>query len=127
MKIHNSTIKAIFTNLIFVIGIILTIVGFISGSNTIAKLIIFDKYPLNGYEESRCDNDMYAARPMVKDGNQEEISEDDLQKQKELCLENLERDRKVRLVDSVSNSISFFVAGIILSFSFRRFIFDKQK
>ena len=39
----NNLIKAIFTNLLYVIGIILIIFGFVRGTITGTYLVIFDK------------------------------------------------------------------------------------
>lgn len=76
MSVKGETIKAIFTNLLFLIGVILMIVGFIRGTSTTVKFLVFDKYPLNSYEETRCDYPQYS-KPINPDGTMSEISEEE--------------------------------------------------
>ena len=122
MKIR--TIKAIFTNLLFVIGVVLTIVGFTRGALTAANLVVFDKYPLNSYEERQC-GDGFAripAKPMelFEAESLATITEE----QKEDCEESLEHSRKIKMINDVVGSLSMLVCGPTLVFGFKKFIFD---
>lgn len=115
-------IKAIFTNLLFVIGVILLIYGFVQGSLTAVRLLTFDKYPLQSYEESRCDYEYNAIKmPSGVDG--EIASPEDATKQRQRCEEQLTYARKVKQTEHIVVSITTFVAGAVLVFSFKRFIF----
>lgn len=115
----SSVVKTIFVNLLFLIGVILIVIGFIGGTSTVVKLAVFDKYPLESYEETRCE---IAARPVMP----EEAMPKDMQTS-EKCLERLEDDRKLKLVEDVTNAVSFSVAGIFLAMMFKGFIFEKKK
>lgn len=117
-----QTIKAIFTNLLFIIGVILTVVGFIQSTRTIARLIIFDKYPLATYEETRCNFGRGAIVPPIGEGV-EPVSSSKTDETKEECLASLEHERKVRVVEDIVTSFSTLVSGVVLVVSFRRFIF----
>lgn len=117
-----ETIKAIFTNLIFVIGIILTVVGFVRSTSTFAKIAVFGEYPLASYEETRCTT--YPSYAPELNGVVV-MPEDSKEREKE-CLETLSKDRKLRMIDDVVTSVSLLISGIVLSFSFRRFIFVKK-
>ena len=124
MKTEN--IKAIFTNLLFVIGVILMITGFVRGTSTIAKSLIFDKYPLNSYEETKCE---LGTAPRVAYG--EEIAgsanKETLEEREEKCLESLEQSRDVQQTEDIAYSVSFFVSGLALAMIFKRFIFPAKR
>src|SRR3989344_6146292 len=113
-----ETIKAIFTNLIFVIGIILTVVGLIRSTSTLAKIVVFGEYPLPSYEETRC-----AYQPIVPLENGAEDKITDYQLQERDCNQKLQKDRKLRMVDDIVVSVSLLASGLVLCYSFRRFIF----
>lgn len=124
MYMKTDTIKAIFTNLLFVIGVGLIIFGFIRGALTISRLVVFDKYPLQQYEEQRCE---YEAMPYIPvDGEKEGMvsgPQEDAQTRKEKCLESVEHQRDVRKIEDIVTAITTLVAGSVLVFTFRRFIF----
>jgi hypothetical protein len=115
-------IKAIFTNLLFVIGVILLIFGFIRGSLTAVRLLTFDKYPLATYEEMRCDN-QFGNVMYQPDGKEVVVDKDQQAQQKAKCEENLNYSRKVTQVEHIVTALSTLVAGTVLVISFKRFIF----
>jgi len=117
-------IKAIFTNLLFVIGVVLLIFGFIRGSLTVVRLFTFDKYPLASYEEMRCDN-QFGNVMYQPDGKEVVIDKEQQAQQKAQCEENLDYSRKVTQVEHIVTAISTLVSGAVLVYSFRRFIFGK--
>lgn len=134
-------VKAIFTNVLFVIGVILLIVGFTMGSNTAVKSIVFDTYPLDSWEETRC-NDIaqYNASMMEKpvsapaDVASQEISASDaqlakekaeLQERIEKCEVSQTQQRTRKQVEDIVGSITMLIAGGVLVFTFRGFIFSK--
>lgn len=116
-----ETIKAIFTNLLFVIGVLLSIYGFSKGALTIVRLAVFEKYPLQSYEETRCQMEFFAPRP-IDDKTQVTLSESEIEKRKQDCLVSLEADRKNRLVEDIVGSATAVFAGGVLTYFFRRFI-----
>ncbi len=116
-----DTIKAIFTNLLFVIGVILTIIGFISGTSTVVKLAVFDTYPLDSWEETKCDQAPYLATPLEEEKRPSPVGQD-LPRMRDECRSGLERERKVHLTEDIVTSISFIVAGLSLVYFFRKYI-----
>ncbi len=113
-----ETIKAIFTNLLFVIGVVLLIWGVAKAASTGARLISFDTYPLQGYEESRCD---YVSVPIMEKGVVAP-SEADQKLQKEQCKESIEKQRALQKVDDIVQSIVLPFSGLTLVYFFRRYI-----
>jgi hypothetical protein len=126
-----ETVKAIFTNVLFVIGVGLIIFGFIYGSSTVSRLLAFDKYPLNSYQETQCD--MQYAQPMLtydgggKPSPPPEDSTDEWEEQKAKCVASLEQERRVKKTDDIVSSVSTLIAGLVLVLSFRQFIFSSKK
>jgi hypothetical protein len=128
-KNKTHIVKAIFTNLLFVVGIILMVIGFVRGTSTIAKLAFFKVYPLESYEESRCEMNYYAPAMVKEDGTpQTETPEAKAEREKQIdrCHQEVERGRDVKKVEDVVSSISFFVAGTALALVFKQFIFKKE-
>lgn len=117
----TDTVKAIFTNFLFVIGVILVIYGFIQGSLTAVRLLTFEKYPLNSYEESRCDMEFYNIRAYPD--NESTLTEEESIAQRNACLESVDYERKVRKTEHIVSSFTTFVAGLTLVIAFRKSIF----
>jgi len=120
----TQTIKAIFTNLLFVIGVILLVIGFIRGTSTAVKMVVFEKYPLQNHEETRCELGQTRAMPLEE--KPIEVDEATKEENKEKCLNDLEHARKVKQVEDVTASISLLISGFVLTFIFKRFIFSKK-
>ena len=120
-------IKAIFTNLLFVIGVVLMVMGFIRGSSTVINSIVFDQYPLDEWQETRCSVDInYIEKPLEgMDSNSE--SPEALEERKVTCQQALNNTRKTRQVNDITYSFGFFISGIALALSFKRFIFNKEQ
>ena len=76
MNVKGDTIKAIFTNLLFLIGVILIVVGFIRSTSTFVKFLVFNKYPLDTYMENSCEYPQYS-KPVMENGTQPEITEEE--------------------------------------------------
>lgn len=123
----SDVIKSIFTNLLFVIGVILMVVGFIKGTSTVVNSIAFDKYPLDEWQETRCSLDMAYQDPAVltvADDTPKETPES-FEKRKAECQAALDDTRRTKQVNDITYSFGFFVSGIALALSFKRFIFTK--
>ena len=117
-----ETIKAIFTNLLFVIGVILLIVGFVQGTRTAVKLITFEQYPLDPYTETKCSQPPYAV-PVAVDGVKTmPVSEETTRHTKEECENELIHERKVKKTEDIVGAITMLVSGGALVFFFRKFI-----
>jgi len=113
--VKRDTVKAIFTNLLFVIGVILIILGGSRAILTVVRLAVFDKYPLDSYAETRCS---YAPIP-AQDG---EV----MPKLEAECMSSLDYERRLKLTDDIVNSSTMLISGIALALSFKKFIFSKK-
>lgn len=122
---NTEKIKAIFTNLLFVIGIILVIVGFVRGALTTTQVVVFDKYPLAPYEETRCDQGMMPIPyvPTTKEGETSVLTKTELKDLKDKCLASMELGRKVKMTEDIVISITTLLSGVALIYFFKRFIF----
>lgn len=119
----TEKIKAIFTNLLFVIGIVLVIVGFIRGTLTVTQIIVFDKYPINSYEETRCDQGIVPVEEMKKEGETLAMTKQEIKEQKDKCQNSIEQGRKVKMTEDIVTSITTLLSGLALIYFFKRFIF----
>ena len=120
-----ETIKAIFTNLLFVIGVILLIVGFAQGTRTAVKLLTFDQYPLDSYEETKCDQPPYAMpvpAPLEGGKTAPVVDEGAARQTKADCVTQLTHQRKVRQTEDIVGAITMLVSGGALVYFFRRYI-----
>ena len=114
MSVKNKTIISIFLNFLFVVGVILTVVGFINGLQFTAKTIIFDKYPLQSYEED-CQRYTIEARPVLDKIASPAAS---LDEQIAECKVSVEQRRKIKMVEDLTQSVGFLVSGLVLAFLF---------
>mgnify|MGYP003425706023 CR=1 FL=1 len=118
-------IKAIFTNLLFVIGVVLMVVGFIRGSSTGINSVVFDQYPLEEWQETRCSLDMGFQEPSIKVVDTElRETKESFEQRRVACQQALDTTRKTKQVNDITYSFSFFVSGVALALSFKRFIFN---
>lgn len=122
----NNLIKAIFTNVLFVIGVILIIFGFVRGAITLTYISMFDKYPLDQYQETMCDTN-YATRPLANDKSEVTfgMNETEAKDAKVRCEKQTERQRNINKATDVASAITTLISGAVLVYFFRRFIFGK--
>ncbi|MDQ3008430.1 MAG: hypothetical protein M3Q81_02425 [bacterium] len=118
---NTETIKAIFTNVLFVMGVILVIFGFVQGSLTAVRILTFDRYPLDSYEESRCELDYGFA--MNRGEESPALTEEQINQRRAECQSTLDRERQVRQSEHIVSALTTLVSGAVLVYSFRRFIF----
>lgn len=119
----TDIIKAIFTNVLFVIGVIFLIAGFIIGTQTVTRSVLFENYPLNSYDENRCEFEQPFPTIIEKGDEVQSESPEEIENRKQKCLAGLAHDRKVKQTEDIVGSVTSLVAGAALVFSFRRFIF----
>ena len=118
-------IKAIFTNLLFVIGVVLMVIGFIQGTSTIVKSMAFSQYPLDEWQETRCTVDLSWSDPSLMTGDQNSSETQESFNQRKLeCQQAVDNTRQTKQVNDITNSIGFFVSGSALALTFKRFIFN---
>lgn len=115
MAFETKKIAAVFTNVLFVVGVVLMVVGFIGRVSTVAKLVVFDGYPLP-YGEDRC----AYPEPMPVRVEGEVNPVEKTQEQTARCMMALERERQTRKVEDITRSIGFLVAGGVIVYSFRK-------
>jgi hypothetical protein len=118
-------IKAIFTNLLFVIGIILIVIGFIRGVSTTVNSIVFDQYPLEEWQETRCSLDLGYQDPQLSPTDAKFPETQEAYEQRKIeCEAALDIARQTKQVNDISQSVSFLVSGLALALIFKRFIFS---
>jgi len=119
---NTQKIKAIFTNLLFVIGVILVVVGFVRGVSTTIKTLMFEDYPLDSYEETRCELELSPRAVPDKINIDESLSKEEREEKRQVCLSGLKQARKVKQVEDITYSVSFLISGLALTMIFKRFI-----
>lgn len=118
-------IKSIFTNLLFVMGVVLMVVGFIRGTVTLANSIAFDQYPLDEWQETRCTLDLSYQDPSLLPADVAPTeTKESFEQRKTECQQALDTTRRTKQVSDITYSFGFFVSGIALALSFKRFIFN---
>jgi hypothetical protein len=124
-NMKTEVIKAIFTNLLFVIGVILMVIGFIRGVATTVNSIVFEEYPLDEYQETRCSVEII---PPVVDAKYEiaspEHSEQDLKTRQQKCEQAITKARRTTQVNDITYSFGFFTSGLFICLAFKKFIFN---
>jgi hypothetical protein len=108
-----KSIILVFGNLLFLIGVILLVVGFVRGLQTAAFSLFLDKYPLQSYEENCA---LAYGRPI--DNNYKGPSDQELQDEKKDCESRIERSRKVKQIGDISGSIGLIISGVVLAILF---------
>lgn len=134
----TTTITSIFSSILFVLGVILLIVGFFIGSSTLVKTVAFAEYPLDSWEETRCEQDMwYPTEPQLY--LSEEISRIEtveansaLQKQKQEkrvadCKDSLAQQRRTKQVEDSVAALTLVISGLALVLSFKGLFFAQPK
>lgn len=124
MKVEN--LKVLFNNILFVIGVILLIIGFGTGTNVVLKSVMFDQYPLQVWDEGRCD-DPYMYGPVAFDRASSEESNAQSEEQKakqwrEDCMASLGRQRTTKQVEDIATASTLLISGAILTIVFRRYL-----
>ena len=116
----GQRISLIYFYLISVISIILLVIGIYHLVTFTLNLTMYDKYPTRwGGVEEQCENNYYPPRVLKQQIDippQLEASPSaiDIEKQKQLCLKNLERERKLHMIENLKNTITFTLTGAIL-------------
>lgn len=110
----GKLIALIYFYLISAVSLGLIIIGIFNVGNLVINLTQYDNYP-SRYGYDNCENGYgpkapYAA-PMQPEAS---VSAEQVQKQKELCLVQVELDRKQHKLEDVKNSVLFTSIGIIL-------------
>lgn len=123
-----TSIKALSMNIIFIIGVVLTVIGFVNGTSAVVRTIVFDQYPLNTYDEDRCSQTVYAPMLLEKRVADEVIVPDSVEKEQQLqeCERSLAHSRKVKQVNDYTISFSMLIAGLALTRIFKGFLFEKK-
>lgn len=114
--VNPKVIQTIFTNFLFAIGVILLVVGFVRGILITTRLIVFDTYPLENWEETRCENMTPA---MIQEPNIKQPNLEESEKFQTRCKEEVAHSRKVRQVEDIATVAGLLVSGVALSYFFR--------
>lgn len=116
-----ETIKAISTNILFALGVILVVIGFIRGSSAVVNSLAFNEYPLDEWQESRCMEVGAFQSPLLLEKDQTAFLEakEHFEQQKIECEKTLERVRRTKQVTDFTYSFGFFASGIVLAVLFK--------
>ena len=97
----------------------MAVVGFTQGTAVVVKSLVFDNYPLDNYEETKCNLGMPTREVPLEKNEIEPISEEDRKDKQDVCISGLEHARKVKQVEDITNSISLLIAGLVLAKIFK--------
>ncbi len=110
---HGKTISQIYFYVISAISLIFIIIGVYNAVTFMVNVSQFEKYPLNFGGEDRCSY-ITMPQPVVDPKSQASISKEEQKKQNEMCLSQLELERKQHKVNDIKNAITFTLLGVIL-------------
>lgn len=111
----GKLIALIYFYLISAVSLGLIIIGIFNVGNLLINLTQYDNYPPR-YGYNNCDS----GYPLVKApyapliSPEASVSAEQLERQRELCLTQIELDRKEHKLNDIKNSILFTSIGIIL-------------
>jgi predicted nucleic acid-binding Zn ribbon protein len=108
---HGKTISQLYFYLISALSLIFIIIGIYNAVTFGVNMSQFEKYPLQFGGDDRCAYNM-PHPPGVDPKTQ--VSPEDQKKQNEICLNQLELERKQHKVNDIKNAITFTLIGIIL-------------
>ena len=125
---HSDVVKVFFTNLLFVVGVVLLIVGFSIGANTLAKSLIFPQYPLKVWDETRCEYDMWPVEDVSSSQAQQlspealEYSNQQKKARLDSCQASIAQQRVTQQVEDSVTAITLLISGLLLTLFFKGFI-----
>ncbi|OGE32248.1 hypothetical protein A3C59_04555 [Candidatus Daviesbacteria bacterium RIFCSPHIGHO2_02_FULL_36_13] len=114
----GKTIATIYFYIISAASLALIVIGIFNAVNFLINSTQYDKYPLR-YPQADCENSVYPyAKPITLDdvNGATRSAQDilDIKRQRQLCLNQQEEDRKQHKIDDLKNSITFTLVGLIL-------------
>jgi len=111
----GKLITLIYFYLISAVSLGLIIVGIFNVGNLAINLTQYEKYPPR-YGYDNCESGYPAPVKMAYPALPPEasVSAEQVQKQKELCLMQVEQDRKQHKLDDIKNAFLFTTIGIVL-------------
>lgn len=113
----GKQISVIYFYLVSAASLALIVVGVFSVVNFVINLTQYDKYPVRYFQED-CDADPYRYAP--KGPYPAEIAQvatpsaEEREKQKSLCRQRVEDERKKTKIEDLKNAITFTLVGSIL-------------
>lgn len=99
----QKLIPIIYYYLLSAVGMVLIIIGLFNTFNYVTGVTIYEKYPLNYGNETRCDY----MPSVIKEENISQPTRED-------CLQGLEAERKKTQADDLKNAIAFTSIGILV-------------
>lgn len=113
----GKSIATVYFYLISAVAIGLMVTGVFNGVSFVLNSTQYDEYPLRYGPARDCEMFGYpypAKIVLPGDLRESTPSADEIKKQKELCQEQLELERKQHRVDDIKNAITFTSIGIVL-------------
>ena len=112
----GKTIATIYFYAISAASLALIVIGIFSAVNFLINITQYDKYPLR-YPQGSCEVSPYKFGPypaMDVRGIPATPSAQEMEKQKNLCLEQEEALSKQQKIDDLKNAITFSLVGTVL-------------
>lgn len=111
----GKIIATIYFYLISAVSLGLIVVGIFTIISFLVNITQYDKYPIR-YPQGSCEGYpyKYGAYPMDIRGEVATPSAKEQERQKQLCLEQEEMERKQHKIDDIKNSITFTLVGLVL-------------
>ncbi|MBI2019829.1 hypothetical protein HYS94_00200 [Candidatus Daviesbacteria bacterium] len=112
----GKTIATIYFYVISAASLALIVIGIFNAINFLINITQYDKYPLR-YPQGSCEVYSFKFGPypaMDTRGVPATPSAEELEKQRQLCLEQEEQERKQHQIDDLKNAITFTLVGIVL-------------
>ena len=114
MAIKTKPIIALFLNLLFALGVIILIFGFINSLRFGAYTIVFDDYPLNQYEEDCA----YLRGPIEISPDGKPVNPEASEKLEQDCEQKITRRRQIKQVNDLTTSLGLLISGLFLIYLF---------
>jgi len=114
-------VVAVFTNVLFVLGVIFVVVGLIQGIKIVGYKLLLDEYPTRyGGEDCSYAGQGYPMPVGMEPAKVASGSADagEVEKQRQSCEVRVARDRQVKQVDDVALAVGMSMSGWALIFLF---------
>ena len=103
----KQSIPTIYFYLLSAVGMVLLIIGLFKTTHFLSGVMFFDKYPLQSYSETRCEN---MPQPVTENGKTLPLQKETM----DLCLKSLEKERLATKQNDLEQSISFTIIGLLV-------------
>ena len=117
--------QQIYLYLFLSLGLITLSIGIFLLSQNLVKRAFLPKYPLQSFEETRCDS--FALAPFDARLQTIDKKSPDFKKQKNLCLTRIKQERKVKKTIELTNALTLIGLGGLIFLSHLWFVSKLKK